>query len=432
MEDFLDQLTPIWQPHPGQREFLVHSSDRKVMACGRRWGKSDVAAVWLLSALVRTEPQKLLTVAPTLDQARLIFDRVEHLLTLWKDRYDRTAPIIVRRTPYPVLHYGKSSLSARSCHNVHRLRGQEATRIVVDEAAFVPGNLVPDVLIPMLATTEGELVLISSPNGQNHFWRDFQRGQASEHGYWSRRAPSQENPLVSPSFLAVQKEVLPEAVYRVEFEAEFLDASGAVFPSQLIEASLSTEISRGSGPVVLGVDWARYRDYTAIVALQNREGLTETVHIERIFREPWPVQVAKVAKIANDFNARVIACDGTGVGDPVTAMLQEALPEISVQALTFTQSLKGSLVGDLRMAFERERLKLLPDRDLLRELQHFEWRDGRLEGTSGFHDDLVMALALAYRVAPKSSHLGLLVGDMRRFARRMGQRLSWWNAATPS
>lgn len=432
MEDFLDQLTPIWQPHPGQREFLEHSSDRKVMACGRRWGKSDVAAVWLLSALVQAEPQKLLTVAPTLDQARLIFDRVEHLLTLWKDRYDRSAPIIVRRTPYPVLHYGKSSLSARSCHNVHRLRGQEATRIVVDEAAFVPGNLVPDVLIPMLATTEGELVLISSPNGQNHFWRDFQRGQAGEHGYWSRRAPSQENPLVSPSFLAVQKEVLPEAVYRVEFEAEFLDASGAVFPSQLIEASLSTEISRCTGPVVLGVDWARYRDYTAIVALQNREGLTETVHIERIFREPWPVQVAKVAKIANDLNARVIACDGTGVGDPVTAMLQEALPEISVQPLTFTQSLKGSLVGDLRMAFERERLKLLPDRDLLRELQHFEWRDGRLEGTSGFHDDLVIALALAYRVAPKSSHLGLLVGDMRRFARRMGQRLSWWNAATPS
>lgn len=425
MQFVLNLLEGTWSPHPGQREFLAAASPRHVLACGRRWGKTDAAAVWLLAGLVQPgRPQKLLTVAPTLDQARLVFDRVETLLDRLLESGRVEGKLVVKRTPYPQLTFNGHELAARSCHHIHRLRGREATRIVVDEAAFVPSNLVPEILTPMLATTDGELALISSPNGQNHFWREFERGQRGEGGTWSRRAPSAENPLVSASFLAAQRLLMPEAAYRVEFEAEFLDCAGAVFPSDIVEPCVQGDLAWGRGQVVLGVDWARYRDYTAIVVGQSVGGCLEIVHEERLFREPWAVQVAKVADLARRTDARLVGCDSTGVGDAVTEQLREALPEVMVRPVVFTAASKLALINDLRVAFERQTLKLLPSQDLLRELQHFSWRQGRMEGTDGFHDDLVMALALTLHVAPKASGLQVLVGDVRRFSRRIRQHFS--------
>lgn len=421
MTQVLQLLRPFWMPHSGQSEFLLSESRFKVLACGRRWGKTDTAAVWLLAGLVGDlgTDQRLLTVAPTLDQARLVFDRVEHILSQLIEAGVVTGRVVIKRTPYPRLSFNGHELSARSCHHVHRLRGHEATRIVVDEAAFVPSNLVPEILTPMLATTNGDIALISSPNGQNHFWREFERGRRGENGAWSRRAPSEENPHVSRSFLAVQKDTLPDRVYWVEFEAEFLDGSGAIFPSEIVEPCISVEPPTGGGQVVIGVDWARYRDYTAIVAGQSMGGTMEVVHVERLFREPWAIQVAKVAGLATNLHTRLIACDSTGVGDAVTEQLTDALPEVMVMPVVFTAATKLQLVNDLRVAFERRTIRIPPNQDLLRELQHFTWRDGRMEASDGFHDDLVMGLALAVRAMPRATALQVLVGDVRRFSRRV-------------
>ena len=60
METTLDRLRPIWKPHDGQREFLLAASPFKVLACGRRWGKSDASAVTVIDALLRVAPQRVL------------------------------------------------------------------------------------------------------------------------------------------------------------------------------------------------------------------------------------------------------------------------------------------------------------------------------------------------------------------------------------
>jgi hypothetical protein len=43
MQEFLDWLSPIWKPHPGQLAFLEAKAKTKVLACGRRWGKPTPA-----------------------------------------------------------------------------------------------------------------------------------------------------------------------------------------------------------------------------------------------------------------------------------------------------------------------------------------------------------------------------------------------------
>lgn len=43
--EFLREIAGLWKPHRGQREFLLAKAPYRALACGRRWGKTDVCAV---------------------------------------------------------------------------------------------------------------------------------------------------------------------------------------------------------------------------------------------------------------------------------------------------------------------------------------------------------------------------------------------------
>ena len=51
MQEFLDWLAPIWRPHPGQEKFLRAEAKTKVLACGRRWGKTDACVVQVIKVV---------------------------------------------------------------------------------------------------------------------------------------------------------------------------------------------------------------------------------------------------------------------------------------------------------------------------------------------------------------------------------------------
>ena len=218
MDAFLNSIAPVWRPHSGQRAFLIAPQRYRVLACGRRWGKTDACAVALLAHLESRPVSRQLLLAPTLVQANLLFDRVVELA----DALGLEPK--VKRTPHPAMTLGDRRLFARSGHVPRSLRGLGADHIVVDEAAFVQESLITDIALPMLATSHGRLTLLSTPMGKNHFWRFYRRGLEGEPDFWSAQAPSSDSPLVSTEFLALQRELLSERAFRVEYEAAFLDS----------------------------------------------------------------------------------------------------------------------------------------------------------------------------------------------------------------
>lgn len=167
MESLLQRIAAHWQPHEGQLQFLTETATTKVLACGRRWGKTDVCAVEILAALHENSPTQHLILAPTQDQANLLFGKVTDWLERLEIKHD------VRLSPHPRVRVGDHVVRARSGHVGRSLRGQEATHLIVDEAAYVPESLITEIALPMLATTNGRCTLISTPNGRNHFWRFF-------------------------------------------------------------------------------------------------------------------------------------------------------------------------------------------------------------------------------------------------------------------
>lgn len=415
-------LAPHWEPHIGQREFLESEARIKVLACGRRWGKTDACAAEIVGSILRSTRSRHLIIAPTLDQARLLFDRVLQMIESVADRMTATWPpkgLKPRRTPYPALRLGGHTVEARSGHLGRSLRGNEATSIVIDEAAFVPEDLITSVAMPMLATTDGRLTLISTPRGQNHFWRFYKMGQEGQHGVWSRHAPSSESPHVSQNFLQVQRELISDRAYSVEYEAAFLDSEGRVFRTDVIDRALVSQLSEIDGPLAIGIDWARYSDYTAVAVVQGTRAAAQVLECTRMQGVGWHDQLRTVGEQIDRYAGAEVNCDATGLGDPLLEMLQEALPDRSIRGTVFTSQSKGALIDNLAWMFENGAIEMEPNPHLIRELQHFEARTSesgrtRLGAPNGFSDDMVIALALACSTLPHSAPSGALAGGPRR------------------
>ncbi|MCS7066327.1 MAG: terminase large subunit [Fimbriimonadales bacterium] len=390
-------MIPGWYPHAGQRAFLEARAPIRVLACGRRWGKTEVVAVEVARLLLEPAPRMALLIAPSLEQALIPFERVAGLL-----RQAGQSPLI-RRTPAPVLTLGQSRLWARSAaRGGLYLRGRKAHLIVVDEAAYVPEVVVTEVLMPMLSDTGGRLALVSTPRGKNYFYRLYLEGQQGSERVWSLHCPSWQNPLLSPRTLLMQAQLMSERQFQVEYGAAFLDDAGQVFRTEWVDRAVLTRLEP-EGLIVAGIDWARYQDWTAVAILQGARTAARMLAIRRWQGLAWAEQVATLARLLEWHGVQKALCDRTGIGDPLVESLQNAV-SIPVEGLNFTRAVKQSLVEGLALMLEQGRLQLLPDMTLLQELYHFEASATpagvRFGAERGFHDDMVIALALAVRALP--------------------------------
>jgi hypothetical protein len=110
-----------------------------------------------------------------------------------------------------------------------------ASMILIDEAARVSDAMYL-ALQPMLAVTDGDLWLMSTPFGkQGFFYNVWTHGED-----WARFTVSApECPRISPAFLERQRSDMPGPQFRQEYLCEFVDSDDSWFPRDLVEAALS-------------------------------------------------------------------------------------------------------------------------------------------------------------------------------------------------
>lgn len=395
-----------WTPHETQRQWLQCGAAVKVAACGRRWGKTEAAAIDAAVKAIGTGNIKQMIVSPTYDQSRLIFDTVERLM-LSHPITRRMTKVV--RTPYPRLMLSNNSvIMARTADEDGRnLRGHSADRVIVDEAAYVRDSVIAEVISPMLADKNGQLVMVSTPFGKNHFYRAFLRGQdESDKRFASFCFPSESNPHISREYIEDQRRVLSRRQFAVEYEAEFIDEQSCVFAWDDIKAAIDTgaELKTGESCIVAGVDWARYSDYTALVAIEVRESGMRVIGLDRFNGIGWNMQVERVVEFLIEHRVSAVLTDRTSIGDPLLEQLRnrmwERCADVAVEGYTFTNSSKRELVEHLALKFARRAIAVPDDDELIKELQYFEYEltqsgNVRMNARSGYHDDLVIALALA-------------------------------------
>lgn len=216
-----------------QQRVITSSSKRDLLNCSRQAGKSTAAAVLGLHAAIYRPGSLTLLVSPSLRQSSELFRKVTEL----RERL----PIKLE-----LLEDNKLSMAVRGGGRVVSLPGSEATirgfsgatLIVEDEAARVPDELYYSIR-PMLATSGGRLILMSTPFGKRgHFWREWSEGDG-----WQRvRVPATQVPRISPEFLEEERRALGDWWFRQEYLCEFVEATDSVFSYEQVTAALSDDV----------------------------------------------------------------------------------------------------------------------------------------------------------------------------------------------
>lgn len=191
-----------------------------VLACGRRWGKTQLCghiaiATALLGGIVWW-------VAPTTEVARRGWEKIEPL----------ARQIPGHRIAYAAreIHLPSGGYIAFRSADGRSLRGPGVDLLIVDEAAFIARSVWDAELRPTLSDRQGRAVLISTPAGRNWFYDFFLRGQSDDWPSWSSfRLPSWTSPFIAKGEIEEARRDTPDWYFRQEYGAEFVTFKGKVY-----------------------------------------------------------------------------------------------------------------------------------------------------------------------------------------------------------
>lgn len=398
-EDNVEMLRTLWRPHPGQEAVMNHEARFRIVACGRRWGKSEMAAHEALKHALETPGATVWWVAPSYDQANAYgFDKVKPLAS-------PDVLVDIKRTKPRAFEFGNGSvISFRSAEREDSLRGPGLDFLVIDEAGSVPERAWTDELRPALSDTLGEMLAIGTPRGRNWFYRWFQRGQNRDNeDAASWQAPTYQNPHVPDSEIEDAKTDMPDRKFEQEYLAKFVDDTGGVF-EDVREHVAAYELPVDpvqSQAYAIGVDLARLEDYTAIVVL---DGDGRLAAFDRLNQTTWNRIQSRIESLAERYTPSIVAVDATRDNKIVQDLGRAG---VSVEPVNFS-SKKDVLIETLATRLESGELTLSEDAPtLINELEVFEYETTqsgtvRYAAPSGFKDDTVDALALASYVFPKT------------------------------
>lgn len=113
-----------------------------------------------------------------------------------------------------------------------------ASLVIIDEASRVDDELLAATR-PMLATTNGRLIALSTPAGRRGW---FYEAWHSDTDWLRIEVAASACSRISAEFLAGELKVLGRQRFSEEYELAFIDNNEAVFPSAIIAAAFRAEV----------------------------------------------------------------------------------------------------------------------------------------------------------------------------------------------
>lgn len=215
------------QPDPWQADVLRSGANRMLLNCSRQSGKSTTTALLGLHTATYTPDSLVLILSPSLRQS------AEFFRTLAKLHAATGATIPARAESALRLELENGSRVISLPASESTIRGYAGVRLLlIDEASRVEDDLYASVR-PMLATTNGRLVALSTPYGKRGWWSDAWHAPAQS---WKRvEVPAPHCPRISAAFLEEEREGMGDWWFRQEYLCEFVDAESAAFRTEDIE-----------------------------------------------------------------------------------------------------------------------------------------------------------------------------------------------------
>ena len=367
----------LHKPHPAQKQVIECDSRFIVMMAGRRFGKSLISQTISIDTAVNKK--RVAYITPTYQLGKIFFKEIVDLLPL--EIYSKNESDLV------ITFITGGSIRFFTGERLDNLRGLKFHLAVIDEASFIP-NLEDgwlNSIRPTLTDYKGKAIFLSTPKGKNYFFSLFSK---AEPDWQSFKFTTYDNPYIDPNEIDDARKQLPEVVFEQEYMANPAENAANPFGSQYIRNCIHPVTTM---PIVAyGIDLAKSVDWTVIVGL-DEDG--NVAYFDR-FQMDWHNTKQTILRLPKC----PILVDSTGVGDPILEDLQRE--GVMIQGLKFTSSSKQQLMEGLQAAIHQGKIGY-PEGIISQELEVFEYQytatGVKYSAPSGFHDDAVMALALAWQ-----------------------------------
>jgi len=214
---------------PWQQEVMEATERFKVVAAGRRCGKSRLAAWMLVINALQSKSGHVFYVAPTQGQARDI---------MWGVLLDIAHPIITGShvNNMQIKLINGATISLKGADRPDTMRGVSLKFLVMDEYADMKPSVWEEVLRPALADQKGHALFIGTPKGRNHFYELYKYADFGEDDtYKAWHFTSYDNPLLDSEEIDTAKKSMSSYAFRQEFMASFEALGSEIFKEDWVQ-----------------------------------------------------------------------------------------------------------------------------------------------------------------------------------------------------
>lgn len=366
-----------------------------IVKARRQCGKSILAEIILQYAALSKPGSRCYLISKSFSQADKILSEIKTAV-IGKPFYNKCNNI--KRCIY---FKNKSEIRVFSAEQGEDiLRGYTCELLIIDEAAYIPDNII-DCILPWVNVSNGPVLMFSTPNAKaGRFYEYYTSSQPKVFTYdWAMYDMSM---FLSAERLEMYRKQVDPYKFKTDYLGEFLnnesqffgDYSGCIYDRPYFQPPERT--------CLIGIDWAGSvgGDYTSIVVLSNEGHLIDLIY----FNDKDPNQTLDaVLKVVMKYLPKKVTVETNSIGNIYYGLLKDKLKAINTPLVGFvtTNETKDKIISKLQVAIQNNKIKLFHDIELMKELQAYEMtfsKTGKrvFNAKDGFHDDLIMSLAIAY------------------------------------
>ncbi|HIA11663.1 MAG TPA: terminase [Flavobacteriales bacterium] len=415
-----------------QKEMVktIHDNRFSIFCTPRQVGKSTTVVAYFLWYILFNESVNIAILANKGSLARDILGRLQLAYENLPDFLQQG--VLIWNKGNLEIENGSKVVAASTSSSA--IRGGSYNMILLDEFAFVPPNIADEFMSSVYPTissgTSTKIVVVSTPNGLNHFYKMWEDAKEKRNNYvplsvhWTD-VPGRDNLWKTETIRNIGKERWAQ-----EFEGEFVGGlntliSGSTLKNMVFKnpAEKNKGLDIYEPPkedhlymITVDVSLGEDLDYSAFSVIDATDVPYRQVAKYRNASITPLIYPNVIASVAEKYNQAYVLVEINGIGKQVSDILHneveyENLVMISTRGragqvfdsgfgkgttdlgLTMSKKVKQIGCSMLKSLIEENKL-IVNDFDTISELCSFVAKAGSYEADVGCHDDLVMSLLL--------------------------------------
>ncbi|CAB4162852.1 large terminase protein [uncultured Caudovirales phage] len=419
--------------YPYQKEMLKNYKDNRfnITTTARQAGKSTTTCAYILWYIIFNPDKTVALLANKGDTAREILGRVQlayQHLPKWLQQG-------VREWNKGSFELENNSRVIAAATSASAIRGYSINLLFIDEAAFIENwdEFFTSVYPTISSGSDSKIILVSTPNGLNHFHAIWQYAVQGKNQYkhlkvlW-QDVPGRDEKWRQDTLSALNFDL---EKFNQEYECEFLGSSGTLIAGwKLKELVYQPTIAQSEGlyqfyspeknnvyVMICDVSRGKGLDYSAFQVIDVTKMPYQQVCIYRN-NAVAPIDYADVIhRVAKAYNNASVLVEINDIGEQISNSLHY---DFAYENILFTENagrsgkritsgfgnsgttdkgirttkvVKSVGCSILKLLIEQNQL-IVNDQYTINELSTFSKKGNSYEAEQGKHDDLVMCLVL--------------------------------------